>query len=146
MCIFSILIYSPPKVCTRSLILNFKMQKFPGLGGGHPLPHPPPPYFPRFLDRRVMCLILPLDWRAKHIKIKWYLTRLAPTPIPYKIKFSLNEFSLKYILPPSPVENSWLRQWIMVQGEYRGKINTIQEEGEFFPYRVMQNLCKTDKK
>ena len=50
-----------------ALILNPKVQKLPGSGGVHPLP-PPLHIFPRFLARRVMCLMHPLEYK-KDVKL-----------------------------------------------------------------------------
>ena len=49
---------NPLKVWDHRFTLNPAMHKLPGVGGGYPLPlH----IFSGFLDRRVMCLMHPLE-------------------------------------------------------------------------------------
>ena len=54
-----------PKYAPDRLFWTLKMQKLPVVGGGYPLHTLPLHIFSGFLiDRRVMCLMYPLEWQA----------------------------------------------------------------------------------
>ena len=83
------------------LFWTLKMQKIHDVGGGHPLPHPLH-IFPRLLDRRIMCLMHPLEGKAGRetfFLLKFWIDN-TPCLYPYPVKLNV---ALKEILE---VQNS----------------------------------------